>query len=166
MTNGLEIAEASVVLRRQVDDLRGRDVPPVQMAIALLVLGFRLAIGANHQDALHGCRHLEEFKRAKPGDLQRWILWRFAATERDCFGQVMGVAEAAEKWDQDAGFAAAVRALPDWLEVEAEVMALLSSKPICLCLENPELHDRTLVVPIGGDPAIIAALAQDYENGF
>jgi hypothetical protein len=162
----VELCESSVVIQRPASALTGLEVWPVQLGILLLTLGFRLAQGSNHQDVIGDLPHLDDFKKATAKDLQRTITWRFSADEVEWQGHSLGVETAAALLEADAEFAAEVEALPGHETVQQTVLDLLRARPICLRCRNPRVHDRELIVPIGGDPKLIARLAQEYEQGF
>jgi hypothetical protein len=162
----VDICEPSVVIERQAEKLTGQDVWPVRLAALLLSLGFRLAQGINHQDVVGDLPHLEDFKTAKPQDLRRTITWRFSATELEWKGEKLGVEAAAARLESNADFLEQVEQQPNYEEVKHRVEELLKQRPICLRCRNPRAHDRTLIVPMGGDTKLIATLAKEYEEGF
>jgi hypothetical protein len=162
----MEILEATVEVTREAESLTARFPFPVQLAVGLLTLGFRLAQGSNHEDVIGTCKHLADFKTMPAAELKRWITWRFVAEEVEVGGVKLGVTAAAERYEAEVAFRHDVHLRDGYEETLRTVQEALAGRPICLLCADPERHDRRLIVPMGGDVELIARLAREYEEGF
>jgi len=163
----IEIAQPVILVSWVCDELEAtaRVTQAEHLAAALITAGFRLAAGINREDCYEGLRHVSEIKGCRLDQLTRVITWRFVADEVKREGWRMGVQEFAQRWREDEAWRAKFRGAT-FEQILAMLLTAIEDQRPCFKLSNPEAHDRELIIPVGGDPEMIARLARDYENGF
>lgn len=77
----------------------------VDVVAAMLMCGFRLISGANHEDVIMGCERLPQFRDARRSRLRREVRWFFVARPRPVRllgGEVMSPGAFLRRWNEDA----------------------------------------------------------------
>jgi hypothetical protein len=158
-----------VCLEFEEPDLRSEHPACLPYVAAALACGWRLVKDGspNHTDALHGMKHLQDFKHASPAKLGRLITFRFVAATRIIEGEGVSLEGFIARCQQDKAYFRAAQGR-QWYERWLELLkvAMMQERRSLLAAE-PEAHDRTLIVPMrGARPEITHRFAVMYENSW
>lgn len=158
-----------VCLEFEEADLKATFPSCLPLVAAALACGWRLVKDGspNHTDALHGVKHLQDFRGAKQAQLGRLVTFRFKARQLVIEGEAVAIGQFVERCRQDKRYLAAAQARQwygKWLDL---LKAAMMQERRSLLASEPEAHDRTLIVPMWGAPVEIKhRFAVMYENSW
>ena len=137
---------------------------------ALLAIGWRLVKDGepNHEDVLHGARHLQDVKTTRLAQLHRTVVWRFAANTFAFEGHLWRADLLARAMQQDRSLLHAAQALPSYpglLEKLQHQLRHSSKVRRSVSASDPHSHHDQVIVPMeGGSGPSRLAFARMYER--
>jgi hypothetical protein len=139
----------------------------VGVVAAMLMCGFRLKSGPNHEDVILGCERLPQFKDAKRARLRREVRWHFVARPRPVrllAGETMTPGQFLNRWNEDVVMRHLLTGHEKYREwLDAVSLKTRAVTKLVLAAESSRVAYAKLTGQT--DPKAAAAMHNFMENG-
>jgi len=140
----------------------------IPLLAAAFAHGWRLANDdfPNHEDVTTGARHIADFKRAHPRRLTRFITLRFLQKKVRVEGEDLRIEEFLARCNSDRDYFHAAQAHPRFSRWRSLLIAKMPFVTRHLAPTEHVDYGRFLIVPIGGDPALMERMDRHYQSSW